>query len=98
LHKRNETARNDVAIVRIEQLFPLPDEQLEELLKKYSKQVEIIWVQEEPENMGAWSFICMNLRSKNLSCISRKKSASPATGFKKSHDSQQAEIVEKAFS
>lgn len=95
-HKREETGRKDVAIIRIEQLYPFPSVQMESILKKYGK-AEFIWVQEEPENMGAWSFICMQLRKVNLGCISRKPSASPATGFKKMHDSQQEAIVEKAF-
>lgn len=98
MNKREALERNDVAIIRVEQLFPFPADQLLKIIKNYSKEAELVWVQEEPENMGAWSFVCMQLRSWNLVCISRKHSASPATGFKKMHDSQQLEILEKAFS
>ena len=102
LAKQRETGRKDVAIVRLEQLYPLPSKQLQAIFDKYKK-AELLWVQEEPYNMGAWFYIYSNLTSqefgvvKNLRCISRKPSASPATGFKKVHDAQQIKIVEDAF-
>lgn len=88
--------RNDVAIVRLEQLYPLPVHQLEPLYKKYNNS-EYLWVQEEPSNMGAWQYIHSFDMDNKLSLIARKSSASPATGYKKVHDKQQHDIVERAF-
>jgi 2-oxoglutarate dehydrogenase E1 component len=89
--------REDIAIVRIEQLYPLPSDQLESIFKKY-EQAAVVWVQEEPANMGAWQHVFLNLAGKvPISLISRKASASPATGFKARHDAHQAEIIAKAF-
>ncbi|MBR9920284.1 MAG: 2-oxoglutarate dehydrogenase E1 component [Bacteroidetes bacterium] len=97
LEKQRDGKREDVAIVRLEQLYPLPKKQLDAVFKKY-KDAEICWVQEEPANMGAWqyilSFFCEDIRIRR---ISRKTSASPATGFKKIHDEQQKAIVNEAF-
>lgn len=88
--------RKDTAIVRMEQLYPLPEKQLEELYKKYSK-ATWFWVQEEPLNMGAASYLKMHLSSINFGIISRQASASPATGYQKVHKQEQAEIIEAAF-
>lgn len=103
LVKKREDKRDDVAIVRVEQLYPLPDVQLQAIFKRYPNAVPF-WVQEEPSNMGGWQYIHSFLISNqvglnaDLSLISRKSSASPATGFKKVHDQQQEEIVNQAFS
>ena len=95
-HKRDND-RKDVAIVRFEQLYPMPEKQLEALFKKYSE-AEFYWVQEEPANMGAWQHVFMALHSyAPLKLSARKASASPATGFKKVHEEQQQEVVNKAF-
>ena len=97
LDKQRADKRDDVAIVRIEQLYPLIDSQIEALFKKYSD-AETFWVQEEPENMGAWQHIFMSLHQhRSIQVIARKASASPATGFKKVHDQQQQDIVDRAF-
>ena len=102
LEKKRNDKRDDVAIVRLEQLYPLPKKQLQAIFARYPN-ARPIWVQEEPNNMGAWQYINnmlldehvdMNVR---LSYISRRPSASPATGFKKVHDEQQASIVARAF-
>lgn len=85
----------DIAIVRLEQLYPFPEKQLEKVLKKYSKH-KLIWVQEEPENMGAWSFM-LRISGLDLQLVARKPMASPATGYSKVHKSEQADIVKKAF-
>jgi 2-oxoglutarate dehydrogenase complex dehydrogenase (E1) component-like enzyme len=86
-----------VAIVRVEQLFPLPDQQLQAVIDRYSN-AEFLWVQEEPENMGAWQYMWYNMASMvQLKGVYRPGSASPATGFKKWHDQQQEELVKKAF-
>ncbi len=95
--KRENDKRKDVAIVRMEQLYPLPVNQLEDLYKKYNKAIWY-WVQEEPLNMGAASFLRMNLTSINFGIISRKASASTSSGFSKVHKEEQEEILNTAFS
>ncbi|PWT77197.1 MAG: 2-oxoglutarate dehydrogenase E1 component [Bacteroidetes bacterium] len=94
--KQKKDNRKDVAIVRLEQLYPLPLHQLENLYKKYSK-ATWFWVQEEPLNMGAASYLQMNLKSINYGFISRQPSAATATGFAKVHAQEQVEIIETAF-
>jgi 2-oxoglutarate dehydrogenase E1 component len=96
--RQQKDNRKDVAIVRLEQLYPLPVQQLEALAKKYSQASTWFWVQEEPLNMGAASFLQMNLKSINYGVISRQPSAATATGYAKVHAQEQAEIIETAFS
>ncbi|MCC6187244.1 MAG: 2-oxoglutarate dehydrogenase E1 component [Chitinophagaceae bacterium] len=88
--------RDDIAIVRLEQIYPLPLKQLETLHKKY-KNAEWVWVQEEPSNMGAASFLKTNFEAFALKYICRVASASTATGFGKVHTKEQNELIEKAF-
>ena len=95
--RRQKDNRTDIAIVRIEQLYPLPQKQLDELYKKYSSAIWY-WVQEEPLNMGAATFLRMNLTNINFHIISRHPSAATATGYAKVHAKEQAEIIDKAFS
>ena len=95
--KQQKENRKDVMIIRLEQIYPLPMQQLETIYNKYNKAIWY-WVQEEPLNMGAASFLVMNLRSINFGFITRQPSASTATGYSKIHAKEQAEIVEKAFS
>ncbi|ULQ50592.1 2-oxoglutarate dehydrogenase E1 component [Flavihumibacter fluvii] len=87
----------DVAIIRVEQLYPLPQKQLDVLYRKYNK-ATWFWVQEEPLNMGAASFLKMNLGTINFGVISRQPSASTATGYAKVHVQEQSEIIDTAFS
>lgn len=94
--KQAKENRQDIAIVRLEQIYPLPYQQLEELYQKYSK-ATWFWVQEEPLNMGAASFLQMNLKSINYGVIGRNASAATATGYAKVHAKEQAEIIETAF-
>jgi 2-oxoglutarate dehydrogenase E1 component len=96
--RQQKDNRKDTAIVRLEQLYPLPVQQLETLYKKYSQAATWFWVQEEPLNMGAASFLQMNLKSINYGVISRQPSAATATGYSKVHAQEQAEIIETAFS
>ncbi len=104
--KQQKDNRKDVALIRLEQLYPLPFKQLAALYAKYGKAIWY-WVQEEPLNMGAASFLQMNLNTGlrhlglqeiNYGVISRESSASPATGFHKIHAQEQNEIIETAFS
>jgi len=96
--RQQKDQRRDVAIIRLEQLYPLPLHQLESLYKKYSQAATWFWVQEEPLNMGAASFLQMNLKTINYGVISRQPSAATATGYAKVHAQEQAEIIETAFS
>ena len=99
LEEQQNSHRQDVAIVRVEQLHPFPHKQLEAELSKY-KDPKVYWVQEEPSNMGYWAYMVRALRNKNIlaDVIARKASSSPATGYNKVHNKQQREIIEKAFS
>jgi len=96
LEKKEQDGRDDVAIGRIEQLHPFPEKQVQNMISKYKK-ADLVFVQEEPANMGYWDYIMRYMRKDPIELISRPSSASPATGFKKVHDKQQAQLVEKAF-
>lgn len=86
----------DAAVVRIEQLFPFPEKQLKDVLKKY-KGAKLVWAQEEPLNMGYWSFIQRMMPDEKIQGVTRKASASPATGYNKVHKIEQEKIVNQAF-
>jgi 2-oxoglutarate dehydrogenase E1 component len=94
--KQAKENRKDIAIVRLEQLYPLPLKQLDVLYKKYNK-ATWFWTQEEPLNMGAAGFLQMNLKTINFGVISRNASAATATGYAKVHAQEQAEIINTAF-
>lgn len=94
---RIEKKLKNVAIVRLEQLYPLPHKQLAKLQTKYKSAKTWVWVQEEPENMGAWSHLLRLLPSFDFKLVSRKSSASPAPGNGKIHDGVQKGLVETAF-
>lgn len=97
LHERREKEeRKNMAIVRMEQLYPLPQKQLDELYKKYDKAIWY-WVQEEPLNMGAASYLRMNLTSVNFGIVSRLASAATASGYAKVHKEEQEELLKTAF-
>ncbi len=95
-HQKEQDVK-DVAIVRVEQLFPLPRPELEVLFSAYKK-AELCWVQEESENMGAWRYMKANFCPDiPMRYIGRPATASPATGFKSRHERQQVELVAEAF-
>jgi 2-oxoglutarate dehydrogenase E1 component len=97
---REDNGRSDVAILRVEQLYPLRVEQLQAALARYAADVPAIWVQEEPENMGAWRYMLGRFGaglSRPFSGIYRPASASPATGSAASHRAEQLELIEAAF-
>ncbi len=96
LERKREEKRDDIAIIRFEQLYPFPTKQVDMLKEKY-KGKETFWVQEEPSNMGAWQYVNAIFLEHDFKLIARKSSASPATGFKKVHDKQQLDIVDRAF-
>ena len=99
---REELGRDDVAILRLEQLYPLRDNTLTSALCDYPAGVPVIWTQEEPENMGAWRYLrarfgCDLYGEHPLICVSRPESASPATGSANSHKREQKRVLEAAF-
>jgi len=96
LTKKLKDKRDDVAIVRMEQMYPFPEKQINEIIRKY-KGAKKFWVQEEPSNMGAWSFLMRYWRGLDIDLVSKKESASPATGYKYIHDKLQAKLVEDAL-
>jgi 2-oxoglutarate dehydrogenase E1 component len=92
----------DVAVVRVEQLYPLPAEQIRAELERYPNARDVVWVQEEPMNMGAWQFMAVNLpeelpEGRTLRRVSRRASASPAVGSAKVHEVEQRQLVAEAF-
>ena len=97
LLKQKADNRSDVALVRVEQLYPFPVKQVEAIQKKYAK-ATYHWVQEEPQNNGAWFHIATFHGDLGLKFIGRKPSASPASGFVKVHNKEQEKIVNEAFS
>jgi 2-oxoglutarate dehydrogenase E1 component len=100
LQKRREMKKADTAIVRLEQFYPFPEMQLKAVIQKYKRVRQFIWVQEEPENMGAWFFVRPRLEKligKPLEYIGRNAAASPATGFPGIYRKEQAAVTEKAI-
>ncbi len=96
LKYKRDNNREDVALVRIEQIYPLAKQQFNEILKKYNK-AKVFWTQEEPSNMGAWRYINSLDVDVKWNLVSRAESASPATGFSKIHNEEQSQIIEKTF-
>jgi 2-oxoglutarate dehydrogenase E1 component len=100
IQKRDALKKPDVAIVRIEQYYPFPEEMLRQVALRYTQAKVLKWVQEEPENMGAWRFVRPLLEGvlgQPLTYVGRNPSSSPATGFPKIYRRDQADILEKAF-
>jgi 2-oxoglutarate dehydrogenase E1 component len=100
--KRIEMQRSDVAIIRIEQLYPFPHKQFQAEIKRYPNVSEVVWCQEEPQNQGAWyqtaHYLRENMREdQKLHYAGRPASASPAGGYKARHDERQKTLVEQAF-
>ena len=95
--ERDKNKTEEAAIVRLEQVYPLPLEQIKAVLKKYKNATEYCWVQEEPANMGAWTFLLRAFREVRLEYIGRDEAASPATGFSKLHGKEQDAIIKSAF-
>lgn len=96
LRHQTEAKRNDTALVRIEQLYPFPHQNIERILLATPK-AKSIWLQEEPLNMGAANYIKQQWSYGDIEIISRPASASPAIGFKKIHDQQLIELLDAAF-
>lgn len=102
LERREKLKANDIAIVRVEQLYPLRAEELQEQLARYPDNTDLVWVQEEPWNMGAWFFMRARLPDIlngrfDLRCIARPESASPATGSSASHKLEEELLLNEVF-
>ncbi|MDX2052356.1 MAG: 2-oxoglutarate dehydrogenase E1 component [Polyangiaceae bacterium] len=102
LKQREDLGRTDVAIVRLEQLYPLGEQALNAALAGYASGTPVIWVQEEPENMGAWRTLWARFGAQLLgrfpfSCVSRTSSASPATGSANCHRIEQKDLLDRSF-
>jgi 2-oxoglutarate dehydrogenase E1 component len=100
--EREKRGARDVALVRLEQYYPLDPADLEALLAPYPASAPVVWVQEEPENMGAWRYLALRFArglpgGRMLTGIHRRASASPATGSAASHKVEQGELIAKAF-
>ena len=103
LEARRKQQRGDVAIVRLEQLYPLPKKELFAALAEYPDSASVVWVQEEPINMGAWQFLRMHLGETlagrfSWSCLARPAASSPASGSHRLHVEGQRELVALALS
>jgi 2-oxoglutarate dehydrogenase E1 component len=98
---RQEAGRADIAIIRLEQLYPFPQAALKSALAPFTEKIPVRWVQEEPENMGAWSYLNLRLQGRlfghGLSAVCRPAAASPATGWASSHKRQQADLLARAL-
>jgi 2-oxoglutarate dehydrogenase complex dehydrogenase (E1) component-like enzyme len=99
LAERDGKSLNNVAIARLEQIYPFAADRVREVLKGYAAEVELVWLQEEPRNMGAWRFVEEYFEGidRKITYVGRAANSSPATGSKKRHDAEQAEIVTKAL-
>lgn len=95
LEEQQRIKSKDTAIIRLEQLYPFPAKQLQDAMKGYNNP-KLVWVQEEPENMGAWGFM-LRVSKLTLSLVARKPMASPATGYARVHKEEQADLVKRSF-
>ncbi len=97
LAKKEELNDDKVALVRLEQVYPLNFEKINAIFDKYNNKKDLIWAQEEPENMGAWSFILRNFRDTNIQLISPVASGTPAPGSHKMFEKNQTRIINAVF-
>ena len=95
LEERNRAKKTHIAIIRIEQLYPFPDRELQTLLAQYSKVESIIWCQEEPKNQGAWPYMQSNISA--LQYAGRPAAAAPAVGYLTLHQAQQSALIKEAL-
>lgn len=97
LEEKKKLKLKDTALVRIEQLFPMPIKQIRGIIAKYTEVSDWVWTQEEPVNMGAWPFLKLHFNEVDLRLVARPASGSPATGSSKFHYIRQRKIIEKSF-
>jgi 2-oxoglutarate dehydrogenase E1 component len=97
-----EQGRDHVAVVRVEELYPWPHEEVGRVLARYPNAAEVVWAQEEPRNMGAWTYVAPRLRAVTgnemvVRYVGRPERASPAEGYEAAHKREQARIVAEAL-
>ncbi len=92
------TGKGNIAFVRLEQLYPFPQVQLKSIFNKYGKNCKYVWAQEEPLNMGPWSYILRKWKYSKIVCFSREESGSPASGSPKVFERRHQEIINKVMS
>ena len=97
LAKQEELKCENIALVRFEQLYPIQQNKIEEILAKYKNRKQLLWVQEEPENMGAWTFILRNFRETGIQVIAPVESGTPAPGSHKMFERNQNAVINKVF-
>lgn len=97
LAKKEEINDETTAIVRLEQLYPLNMEKIDTIFEKYNNRTSLVWAQEEPENMGAWSFILRNFRDTGIQVVATPISGTPAPGSHKMFEKIQNEVINKVF-
>jgi 2-oxoglutarate dehydrogenase E1 component len=92
-----ERGVENAAFVRVEQLYPLPKTQLDAINAKYKNAKQVIWAQEEPENMGAWSYMYMAMKNPDMSVVARRASSAPATGSSQTHKKRLTVLYNELF-
>ncbi len=97
LEEREKRGVTDMALIRLEQLYPFPQKALDNALKGFGKNVQLLWAQEEPENMGAWSYIMRMMRKSNIDVIAYPAQASPAAGSSKMHEARMKQVMNQLF-
>ncbi|MDD3771343.1 MAG: 2-oxoglutarate dehydrogenase E1 component [Weeksellaceae bacterium] len=97
LNKKEELQAENVALIRLEQLYPLDKEKINQILDKYSNRKQLIWAQEEPENMGAWTYLLRKLREVPFELVSPPESAAPASGSHKAAEIKHNNTINKVF-
>lgn len=97
LAKKEELNMENVALVRFEQIYPIQQDKIQEIFAKYSNRKELYWVQEEPENMGSWSYILRNFRDTGIQVIAPVASGSPAPGSHKMFERNQNNVINRVF-
>jgi len=97
LERREENGRDDVALVRIEQLFPLPQDQLKEVLASYPNATDFVWAQEEPRNMGAYGYMLMNFDQVKFRLAARRVYSSPAAGSSTRSKARHRKVIDSVF-
>ena len=97
LEEREKRGVTDMALIRLEQLYPFPQKALDNALKGFGKNTQLLWAQEEPENMGAWSYIMRMMRKSNIDVVAYPAQASPAAGSSKMHEARMRLVMDQLF-
>jgi 2-oxoglutarate dehydrogenase E1 component len=97
MEEREKRGVTDMALIRLEQLYPFPQKALDQALKGFGKNTQLLWAQEEPENMGAWSYIMRMMRKSNIDVVAYPAQASPAAGSSKMHEGRMRQVMDQLF-